>query len=174
MNLYFQDESRFGLMTHIGSCIAARGVRPVVAYQHRFKTTYLYGSYSPLDGSSFVWEVNGVDKYIFHQYLCALSKFRPKEYKVVVIDNAGFHSVKDMGVPNNIHLVNIPPYSPELNPCEQIWAYIKKHYKNRVFPTMDSLREWLHEMVRSMAPEIIKKITSNHHYKNSFNAAFYS
>lgn len=159
-------------MTHVGSCVSAKGVRPVVAYQHRFQTTYLYGSYSPMDGSSFVWEVDGVSKEVFHRYLMELSGFKPREYKVVVIDNAGFHSVKDMEIPQNIFLLNIPPYSPELNPCEQVWAHIKKSYKNRVFPTMGDLREWLRETVCSMTPETIRSITSNHHYQSSFNAAF--
>lgn len=174
MNLYFQDESRFGLMTHLGSCVAAKGVRPVISYQHRFSNTYLFGSYSPLDGSSFVWEINAVDKEIFHQYLTALSQYRPREYKVVVIDNAGFHSVKDIKIPENIYLLNIPPYSPELNPCEQVWAHIKKHYKNQTFTSMKELKDWLHKAVRQMTPETIMSITSNHHYLDNFYAAFNS
>jgi len=159
-------------MTHIGSCVTARGVRPVINYQHKFKTTYLYGSYSPLDGSSFVWGINGVNKEIFHNYLNALSEFKPREYKIVIIDNAGFHSTKDMEIPKNIFLLNIPPYCPELNPCEQIWAYIKKRYKNKVFPNMEELKEWLHNTVQSMDPETIKNITSNHHFRDNFYAAF--
>lgn len=161
-------------MTHIGSCITAKGVKPVINYQHKFSTTYLFGSYSPLDGSSFTWEINGVDKEIFRQYLEALSQYRPREYKVVVIDNAGFHSVKDIKVPENIYLLNIPPYSPELNPCEQVWAYIKKSYKNKVFANMEELRKWLHKTVMNLDPQTIMSITSNHHYRDNFNAAFNS
>lgn len=36
VNLYFQDESRFGLMTHVGTCLTAKGVKPIVTYQHAF------------------------------------------------------------------------------------------------------------------------------------------
>ena len=68
VNLYFQDESRFGLMTHIGKYLTARGVKPIVKYQHAFKNTYLYGSYSPVNGDSFVWEINGTDTKIFEAY----------------------------------------------------------------------------------------------------------
>ena len=161
-------------MTHLGSCITAKGVRPVINYQHRFSNTYLYGSYSPLDGSSFVWEINGVDKETFHQYLTALSQYRPREYKIVVIDNAGFHSVKEVKIPENIYLLNLPPYSPELNPCEQVWAHIKKRYKNQTFTSMEALKDWLHQAVLEMTPETIKSITSNHHYLDSFYAALNS
>jgi transposase len=174
VNLYFQDESRFGLMTHIGRCLTAKGIKPVVSYQHKFKTTYLYGSYSPINGDSFVWEINGVDTAIFESYLYHFSKYKPKEYKIVVIDNAGFHSTKNIKVPDNIFLLRIPPYTPELNPCEQVWQYIKNRYKNKQFENMEDLKKWLHKTVNQMSPNLIKSITSNHHYLNNFNDVFYS
>lgn len=112
------------MMNHMGRYLTASGVKPIVNYQHIFKTTYLYGSYSPINGDSFVWEINGVDTTIFEAYLKGFSRYKPKEYKIVVIDNAGFHSTKNIEVPDNIYLLRIPPYNPELNPCEQVWQYI--------------------------------------------------
>lgn len=159
-------------MTHIGSCLTATGIRAILPYQHKFATTYLYGSYSPIDGDSFVWEINGTDTKIFESYLKEFSKYKPSQYKIVVIDNAGFHSTKNIQVPDNIYLLRIPPYSPELNPCEQVWQWIKNRYKNQVFDTMDSLKEWLHETVREMSVDNIKSITGNHHYLNAFNDSF--
>lgn len=172
MNLYFQDEARFGLMNHLGKYLTASGVKPIVSYQHVFKTTYLYSSYSPINGESFVWEVNGVSTEIFEQYLKEFSLEKPKEYKIVVIDNAGFHSTKKIKVPDNIFLLRIPPYNPELNPCEQVWQYIKNRFKNQRFETMESLRNWLDKMVNEMSNQTIKSITGNHHYLDAFNAAF--
>lgn len=171
INLYFQDESRFGLMTHTGSCIAAKGVHPTVSYQHKYSTTYLWGSYSPIDGDSFVWEINGVNTQIFEAYLHSLSKHRPNELKILVIDNAGFHSTKNISIPDNIRLINIPPYSPELNPCEQVWKYIKQRYKNQVFKDMIQLKDWLHKMVVSMSSITIQSICSNTLYTKAFNSA---
>ena len=172
VNLYFQDESRFGLMTHIGTMITAKGIRPKATFQHKFSTTYLYGSYSPLDGDSFVWEINGVSCEIFEAYLNAFSKHKPNEHKIVIIDNASFHSTKNINVPDNIHLIRIPPYSPELNPSEQIWAWIKSKYKNKVFTDMDLLTHWLHDTVISMSNKLIQSIVGNHHFINNFNAVF--
>lgn len=147
-------------------------MKPIVTYQHIFKTTYLYGSYSPITGDSFVWDVNGVDTGIFEAYLQEFSKYKPREFKIVVIDNAGFHSTKNINVPENIYLLRIPPYNPELNPCEQVWQYIKNRFKNQRFESMESLRQWLGNMVCEMKPETIKSITGNHHYLSAFNAAF--
>ena len=170
MNLYFQDEARFGMMTHLGRYLTASGVKPIVSYQHIFKTTYLYGSYSPINGDSFVWEINGVNTTIFESYLNEFSQYKPDEYKIIVIDNAGFHSTKNIEIPENIFLLRIPPYAPELNPCEQVWQYIKNRYKNQRFETMEKLTEWLHNMVNQMTKDTIKSITGNHHYVNAFNA----
>ncbi|WP_093455636.1 hypothetical protein [Flavivirga aquatica] len=53
IDIMFQDEARFGLMTHVGTALTAKGAKPIVSYQQAFKNTYLYGSYSPIDGSHF-------------------------------------------------------------------------------------------------------------------------
>ena len=161
-------------MTKQGRCLTARGIKAKLKYQHKFKSTYLYGAYSPINGDRFVWEINGVDSLIFSKYLNALSQHNPDEYKIVVIDNAGFHSTKNMSVPSNIYLLRIPPYSPELNPCEQIWQFMKTRFKNQTFENMKMLRKWLHNICNKMDAQLIKSITSNHHYLNAFNENIYS
>lgn len=174
MNLYFQDEARFGMMNQMGKNLTASGIKPIVTYQHIFKTTYLYSSYSPINGNSFVWKINGVNTEIFEAYLKEFSKYNPKEFKIVVSDNAAFHSTKNIAVPKNIFLLRIPPYNPELNPCEQIWQYVKNRFKNQRFDSMKFLTQWLHNMVNEMDRSTIKSITVNYHYLQSFYTAFYS
>lgn len=168
INLYFQDEARFGLKTHVGTIITAKAVAPKVKFQHKFKNTYLYGAYSPINGDSIVLEIENVNKDIFYEYLKQLSEHKPNEFKIVVIDNAGFHSTKDMEIPSNIRLLRIPPYTPELNPCEQVWAYIKKRYKNKIYKNLQDLKDWLREFVEKMSRETIKSIVGNKHYLNAF------
>jgi hypothetical protein len=60
-------------MTHVDTALTAKGVKPIVGYQQTFKSTYLYGSYYPIDGSHFTWEVEGVDTLIFETYLKVFS-----------------------------------------------------------------------------------------------------
>lgn len=171
VNLYFQDESRFGLKTHTGRCITIKGVKPIVKYQQRFKNTYLWGSYSPINGDSFVWEINGVNKTIFEAYLKSFSKHKPQELKIMIIDNAGFHSVKDITIPENIKLINIPAYSPELNPCERMWHYIKSKFKNQLFSDMEELRNWLENQVKEITPKQIQSIVHNSLYVKALYAS---
>jgi transposase len=104
----------------------------------------------------------------FETYLKELSRHKPNQYKIVVIDNARFHSTQNITVPDNIKLVNIPPYRPELNPCEQVWRYIKDRFKNKSFNAMKDIKKWLHEFVENMSKELIKSIVSNHHYLNAY------
>lgn len=82
--MYFQDENRFGLMTHIGKCLTAVNVKPVVKYQHSFKNIYLCGSFSPIDGASFVYEIEGTTSEIFYRYLLEYSKYRLQELKIII------------------------------------------------------------------------------------------
>ena len=149
--------------------MSIKGLSPLVNYQHRFSNTYLWGSYSPITGDQFVWEIEGVDKKIFQSYLEEFSKYKPEEYKIMIIDNARFHSINESELPENIILLNIPPYTPELNPCEQVWQYIKKRYKNKTFKNMIDLKEWLWDISKNMNSELIKSITSNHRYAQYFN-----
>lgn len=173
INLYFQDESRFGLKTHTGSCLTARGVKPIVNYQHAFKNTYLYGSFSPINGDSFVYEIEGTTSAIFYQYLKEFSSYKPSEIKIIIIDNAGFHSMKNYELPKNIKLLRIPPYCPELNPSERIWQYIKQYYKNNVFENLENVKQWLYEFVKNkLNQEIIKSITNHDNIVKPFLAHF--
>ena len=160
-------------MTHIGKYLTARGVKPIVKYQHAFKNTYLYGSYSPINGDSFTYEIQGTTSEIFYKYLLEFSKYKPKELKIIVIDNAGFHSLKDYEIPQNIQLIRIPPYSPELNPAEKIWAYIKQSYKNKVFENLENLKAWLHHFIKQkLSSEIIMGITHTNLYNQNFTRSF--
>ena len=145
------------------------GVKPTVKFKQAFKNTYLYGSFSPLNGDSFLWEVEGVCLQIFEAYLTAFSKYKPDEYKIVIIDNAGFHSTVNMNIPENIMLINIPPYSPELNPAEKVWGFLKGKFKNKVFDSLDKVKEWIYDAVNNdLTTERILSITHNDFYVNSF------
>ncbi len=58
----------------------------------------------------------------------------PEKHAVLIVDRAGWHRSKGLMLPHNISLLYLPPYSPELNPVEQIWEYLRQHnFANRVF-----------------------------------------
>ncbi|WP_240491742.1 transposase [Flavivirga aquatica] len=117
-------------------------------------------------------EVEGVDSLIFEAYLKALSFFRPEELKVLIIDNAGFYSTKNINISDNIKLIRIPPYTPKLNPCEKVWQYLKERFKNRTFENIKELKHWLNQTVKTQINNNIINIVKSEFYIKTFKACF--
>jgi transposase len=64
----------------------------------------------------------------------------PNAHAILILDGAGYHGSKDLDVPGNITLIPLPPYSPELNPAENIWEYLRGNkLSNTVFETYDEI-----------------------------------
>ncbi len=60
----------------------------------------------------------------------------------MIWDQAGFHTSHQLKVPANITLLPLPPYSPELNPIENLWHYLRSHYwSNRAYDDYDALQQ---------------------------------
>ena len=110
VNLYFEDEARFGLYTRAGKSLTAKAVKPICNFQQVYKSTYLFGSFSPIDGSHFIKNLDKCTAENFQNYLNCFSLIKPSELKVLALDNGAFHKAKKMIIPNNIVLVFLPPY----------------------------------------------------------------
>ena len=80
---------------------------------------------------------------IINLFLAQFSRtLPPDEHAVMIWDGAGFHRSHSLSVPENIALVQLPPYSPELNPIENLWHYLKSHHwSNRAYDNYDALEE---------------------------------
>ena len=143
MNLFFQDESRFGLFTRNGKALTAKGVKPICPFHQVFKSLYLYGAFSPVNGDHFMLELPSCNADLFQVFLDEFSRQNPDELKLMVLDNGAFHKAMKLQIPDNIILVFLPPYSPELNPAEKVWAKLKRDFTNRLFNTLDELEVYL-------------------------------
>ena len=74
-----------------------------------------------------------------------------------------------MDIPDNIALINIPPYSPELNPAENVWGFMKEKFKNKVFESLDSVKEWIYDTVnKELTDSRVFTLTQNSFYIKSF------
>ena len=152
-NLYVQDESRFGLFTRNGKSLTPKGVKPICMYQNIFKSTYIFGAFSPYNGDSLVMELPNCNGENFQIFLNELSKKKPEEFKVVILDNGAFHKGKALIIPENIALLFLPPYSPELNPAELVWLNMKRKTTNIIYKTMEELKEKIDEIVKNLINE---------------------
>ena len=93
-------------------------------------------------------------------FLEVLSKQYPDDLILLCCDGAGWHKSKKLQVPENIKLFYIPPYTPEMNPIEQIWKEIRKRgFKNEIFVTLEKVVDRLCDTICSLTPAIIHSIT---------------
>ena len=73
---------------------------------------------------------------------------------------AAWHKSKGLNIPENIELVFIPPYTPEMNPIEQIWKQIRMiGFRNEIFSSLDKVVDRLSSTIRSLSNDLIKSIT---------------
>ena len=172
INIYFEDESRFGLLTVPRRILTIKGVKPLIPYQHKFKNFYLFGAFSPITGTHFTLELPKCNSDCFQLYLNEFSQQEPDEFKILFLDNGAFHKAKDLDIPSNIALVFIPPYSPELNPAEKMWRYFKDRIANEIFKTLDDLSNRLTQLIINLKNETIISMTSFDYYVNNYNAVF--
>lgn len=137
VRLMFQDEARFGRMARIRRCWAPAPLRPVVFNGYERQFTYVYGSVSPLQGDldwSLTQKMNTAQMSAF---LSQVSQAHSQEFIVMVVDGASSHKAKDLIVPENVRLIRLPGYSPELNPQEHIWDEVReKAFPNLVLDQM--------------------------------------
>ena len=96
----------------------------------------------------------------FQMYLNEFSLINPKELKMMVLDNGAFHKAKSLKCPDNIILIFLPPYSPELNPAEKIWAKMKRTFTNRLFKSIKDLQMFIDKQVKDIKINEIKSICS--------------
>ncbi len=76
----------------------------------------------------------------------------------MVLDNGAFHKVKSLVIPENIILIFLPPYSPELNPAENIWAKLKKDFTKRLFKNLDDLDQYRCTLVNKLTHKEVAQI----------------
>lgn len=142
VKLWMMDEARFGLHTEVRRLWARKGSRPVVSRQIKYEWDYLYGSLDVIGGEAHFCQIPKVSLECDARYLEDLAATEPDAVHVVIRDQAGFHLRDgDRRLPERVRIINLPAYNPELNPCEQLWDIIKDEIGNRVFDTVEVLRE---------------------------------
>ena len=157
--LWSQDESRFGLITIQRRRITLRGVKPVGTFQQKFDNFYVFGAVEPATGEGFFWEAPKLNSETFGRYLKALASAYPEELNVVLVDNSRAHTAKTLVLPENVRLLFLPPYSPELNPIERLWQAIKAELAWACPETIEVLGERVRELLDRLTPEQIQSLT---------------
>ena len=121
---------------------------------------YAYGAVEPLTGESFFLIMPYCDTECMNMFLQELSKKYADDVIILVCDGAGWHKSKSLTIPENIEIVFIPPYTPEMNPIEQIWEEIReKGFRNECFRTLTKVVDRLCNAICSLSANTIMSIT---------------
>lgn len=135
IDIWFQDEARFGQQNTTTRLWAPTGSRPRAVRQQQFEYAHFFGAVCPATGETEALITPCINKDIMREHLGQISKRTQHDrHAIVVMDGAGWHT-NDIGDEfPNITIMKIPPYSPELNPIEQVWSWMRQHYlANRKF-----------------------------------------
>ncbi len=142
LRLMLQDEARFGGMSDPRLCWAPAPHRPVVNLVLVREFRYEYEAVSPWDGCFDFMTSEKMNTDSMSRFLLKVSEIHKDEFVVMVVDGASSHRSKELKVPENVSLIRLPPYSPELNPAEQIWNVLRRDYfANRVFDSLNAAPE---------------------------------
>lgn len=160
VRVFCMDEARFGQQGTTTRVWAPTGSRPTAVKQTRYEWVYLYAAVESSTGASVALQAPHINTGTMNVFLGMLSaELAPREHAVVIMDQAGWHKARALIVPDNITILYLPPYSPELNPVERLWAYLRGHYlSNRVFDDYQHLLDAGADAWRHLSPELLRTV----------------
>lgn len=142
-HLLFADEAWWGLTTEAGR-VWTRGARPVLRVSGGRSWTPVMAAVEPATGRMVSLVAGRFDARWFGRFLAEVAAAYPDGRALLVVDNAGWHRARALKVPANVVLWFLPPHSPELNPVEQVWQWLRdRHTRGLLFRTRAALLDAL-------------------------------
>lgn len=142
MAVWAEDEHRLGLLPVVRRVWAPRGQRPTAWIHRRYDWLYVYAFGRPTTGQSWWCLLPTVSTAAFRLALAEFTRdegMGPDRRAVIALDGAGWHKAAALVVPDGLHLVPLPPASPELQPAERLWPLLDEVLANRTFADLDAL-----------------------------------
>lgn len=162
LRIYFEDEARFGQQGTLTTVWAKRGSRPSAVRQTEYGYLWVLGAVCPETGHAEGLLSPRLNTKVVNVFLEQFAATIPAdEHAVLLWDGAGFHTSKELRVPENISVLKLPPYSPEFNPIENLWHYLKSHFwSNRTYDDYDALEQAAMDAFTKavLDPELMKTV----------------
>ena len=162
--MWFQDETRIGQTGRTCRRWYEKGVRPRGPRDLRHEALYLFGAVCPAREEAVALALPVVSTAAMQAMLDELAKaVAPKAHAVVLMDQTGWHRAHALTVPDNLSLLFLPPYSPELNVIERVWLHLKERYlSHRVWPDYDDILDAVCEAWNKLIdePDRIRSLTN--------------
>ena len=167
VEVWSEDEHRIGLHPVVRRLWVEQGEQPVAKVNWKREWLWLYAFVQPQTGQTYWWILPYVNTKLFSQVLEDFAlHFGVGEDKHVVLPSyqARWHTSSQLKVPRGIHLVPLPPYSPELQPAERLWPLVNEPLANQAHTTLDALEELVYQRCRRLLrqQELIRGLTFYH------------
>ena len=120
---------------------AQRGTRPRATADLRTKSVYLFGAICPARGAGAAIVMPHADTHAMQHHLDEIAhNLAPKAHAIVLLDQAGWHTTGKLRLPEHLSLLPLPPKSPELNPTENVWQFLRQNkLSNRIFAGYEAI-----------------------------------
>jgi hypothetical protein len=167
VELWCEDEHRMGLVPVMRRVWVDEWEQPTAQVNWKREWLWLYSFVHPNSGETYWWLLPYVNTQLFNRVLKDFARhFGVGEHKriVLVLDQAGWHSSKELEVPHGIHKVFLPSHSPELQPAERLWPLTNESIANESFTCLDELEKLVIERCRTLLEhrDLIKGLTLFH------------
>lgn len=166
VELWTQDEARLGLKPILRRQWSPRGARPIATARPAYEWLWLYAAVHPASGRVFWLVLPYLNAQLMQRFLDEFARTHATQGKriVMVLDGATAHRANSLRVPAGITLVQLPPYTPELNPTERLWTIVREGVANRDFSTLDELEQSICTRCQkiSAAPAQVTALTNYH------------
>ena len=141
VEVWFQDEARVGQKNKLTYRWAKKGSRPRADHDQRTQSAYIFGAVCPERGTGAALVLPFCNTQAMQLHLNEIAlEIAPGAHAILILDQAGWHGAKALAVPANITLLPLPPRSPELNPVENIWQFMRQNWlSNRVFKSFNDI-----------------------------------
>ena len=139
-----------------------RGQRPPGLVDQRHTFAYVFAAVEPTAGRDFCLVLPEVSTAAMNVFLARFAAtLAANEHAVMVLDGAGWHTSHDLAVPDNLTLLRLPPYSPELNPVERVWLYLRERYlSHRLHASYEAILDAVCAAWRQITPERLRSLCS--------------
>lgn len=167
VQLWCEDEHRLGLKPMIRRIYVSEGCQPIANINWKFEWLWLYAFVHPNTGQTYWWILPYVNTKLFNwvldKFACELGLGFDKHI-LLVVDQAGWHTSKNLELPEGLHLIFLPSHSPELQPAERLWTLVDEPIANRSFENINELEEVLCQRCQTLLKQqdLIQGLTSFH------------
>ncbi|MFP6771603.1 MAG: IS630 family transposase, partial [Alphaproteobacteria bacterium] len=141
IELWWQDEARIGQKNKITRRWARKGSRPRAPKDQRTKSAYIFGAICPARGVGAALVLPRCNTQAMQWHLDEISsQVSLGAHAILIVDQAGWHTTDKLTIPSNITLLPLPPRSPELNPVENVWQFMRENWlSSRIFKSYDEI-----------------------------------